>query len=827
MTACPHLDQPFNGELNETVIHDSAKRVYVGEFDSFDLPPSLLSMILWCPNCHTSTNTEVDLSETIVVCPHCDSKISLVEMLSRAPELSIDTELAGEFRDEPADLAVGTTVGHFKIQKLLGKGGFGVVYQAHDLELDRFVAIKLPRISSLSLRQTEIFVREAQAAAQLQHPNIVSVYGIGQVENLTFIVSEFIDGMTLKTWRLIEQRSPSQVATMVGKIARALQSAHAAGIVHRDIKPGNVLVDFQFEPHITDFGLAERNNNQPSLFQSGKAIGTAAYMSPEQRIGKKDQVDHRTDIYSLGVVLYELLVGKRPTTEDKQLPPESNFVPPNKIDPQLPDELSAICMKAIAQDASDRFQNCDEFASELDRFNQGLPIATLPLTRVQSLFRRFKRNRRSVALASIGFILGAILIGLYLLNLKNPSQDEKDQKALSNTNSPKISQTDEPDTDSQPTPTKTAEDPDAIRPITVRFNVSEPKCSVRIVRVDSENFRIDYENIIELQPLTTSHTGRYFQTTLNTGWHIIEVISEDGRIAEVWRRVPETPDEQPDARYRSTNWTPVNDEKIKLFPIRVEPVDEVEYIRCEGGSFFSDSAANGNIIRAAALTEIKSFLIAPTEVSLKEFVSVMGELPNEFDERDIDLDTHGDLAACNVAFLEALEYAEKVGGRLPTFEEYLFAATNRGNTKYPWGDGWIFEDWKLGKVGFPVEDKSDLGIKNLYSNVSEWTCEVTVPPWWANNRPQMKIETLQSMRGVVGGTHAFHAPVTELKEIKQSPKVYLVHPTDLSRPNPVGLGFRVYRSLTPRLDKESEAIQYYLRNEDVLTQSRTPRKENN
>lgn len=745
-------------------------------------------MNLCCPNCHNSTDTEVSLSQTIIVCPECDAQISLVDLLSQAPASFCDT-MKESSHDEEVD-QIGETIGHFQLKQILGQGGFGVVYKAHDLELDRDVAVKVPRSLAMTRRQAEIFIREAQAAAQLNHPNIVSVYEIGQAGDQVFIVSELIEGVTLKHWRQLEERTHKQIAAMVAEIAQALHVAHSEGIVHRDIKPGNILVDYLSQPHITDFGLAERNTEQPSLFQSGQAIGTAAYMSPEQRSGDKEAVDHRSDIYSLGIVLYELLTGTRPAQAHNEFTSDHRVDSPREQDATIPAEISAICMKAISQQATSRFQTSAEFADDLTRFSNGLPTKTLPPTKIQLATRAVNRNKSYLMLMGLAFLFGAIIFA----SIYQSGTDHSDGVGQNNNSL------------DQATPPNGQ--------VFVDILVTQPTCVLRSVKVNEEGNYIDYSNIVELEQHRTTQEGKVFRACLPTGWHIFEAIAPDGSIAEVWRLVPELSVDAPDAKFRSTHWKRNGRHTVILHPIQILPVDSEKYLECQAGEYRTGAVIAGTLVRIHETDQtipISKYLISPYEVSLQEYTSVMNSLPNDFPDRDIDIDANANLAMNYVSFLEALEYSERVGGRLPTIEEYQFVATNGYTSNYPWGNQWIFNSWKFGDIGTPPEDRSKIGAFNLYSNLSEWTSDVEMTKVFKEQKSNMGMdESIKTTRVVVGGTHAFAQPIEAMTECNETPQDILVHPTNGMFPNPAGAGFRVYRSLVPRFNPESKTIMHYI-----------------
>jgi serine/threonine protein kinase len=205
----------------------------------------------------------------------------------------------------------GQSLGRFELLEQVGVGSFGYVFRARDTELGRLVAIKIPRAGHLaSMEDAARFLREARSAAQLKHPGIVTIHETGQAEDGTFyLVEEFVQGTTLSA-RLKQGPVPFRdAAELIAAVCDALECAHSHGVIHRDIKPANILLDADGRPHLMDFGLAKREAEETVMTQDGQVLGTPAYMSPEQARGESHRVDVRTDIYSAGVVLYELLTG--------------------------------------------------------------------------------------------------------------------------------------------------------------------------------------------------------------------------------------------------------------------------------------------------------------------------------------------------------------------------------------------------------------------------------------------------------------------------------------------------------------------------------------
>ena len=263
-------------------------------------------------------------------------------------------------------------IGRYRIEKVLGKGGFGLVYLAHDEQLDRPVAIKVPHAKLISKPEdAEAYLAEARTVANLDHPDIVPVFDVGSTDDCPcYVVSKYIEGTDLAT-RIKQQRIKyCDAAELVATVAEALHYAHKQGLVHRDVKPGNILIDGDGKPFVVDFGLALREEN---IGKGPKYAGTPAYMSPEQARGEGHRVDGRSDIFSLGVVFYELLAGRQPFRGDTQAELFEQVTscearPLRQYDEKLPKELERICHKAMAKRASERYSSAHDMAEDLRLF---------------------------------------------------------------------------------------------------------------------------------------------------------------------------------------------------------------------------------------------------------------------------------------------------------------------------------------------------------------------------------------------------------------------------------------------------------------------------
>ncbi|MEO3822860.1 Stk1 family PASTA domain-containing Ser/Thr kinase [Actinomadura sp. B10D3] len=276
--------------------------------------------------------------------------------------------------------------GRYELETVIGRGGMAEVYRARDLRLDRVVAVKTLR-SDLARDPTfqARFRREAQSAASLNHPSVIAVYDTGEDmiadTPIPYIVMEYVDGSTLRDL-LRENRAllPDKALEITDGILRALDYSHRGGIVHRDIKPANVMLTRQHEVKVMDFGIARAMaDSAATMTQTAQVIGTAQYLSPEQARGER--VDARSDIYSTGCVLYELLTGKPPFTGDSPVAiayqhVREEPVPPSQVDPQIPQWADAIVLKAMAKEADHRYQNATEFRQEIQRVLQGQPVAS-------------------------------------------------------------------------------------------------------------------------------------------------------------------------------------------------------------------------------------------------------------------------------------------------------------------------------------------------------------------------------------------------------------------------------------------------------------------
>lgn len=301
--------------------------------------------------------------------------------------------------------------GKFRLIETVGRGSFGTVYQAIDTQLSRLVAIKLPRQGILeSEAERERFFREARSAASLNHPHIVPVYEVGGTREQPFIVSAFVNGNTLAALLAVRRFEFREVSEIVSVVANALQYAHERLVVHRDVKPSNIMLNEHGQPFLMDFGLAKRYGDS-LLTVDGQLMGTPAYMSPEQALRGGRFVDARSDIYSLGVVLYELLTGERPFQGDLQAllhqviheSPRS----PIAVDRRVPRDLAMICLKCLHKLPQDRYSTASELREDLLRHLRGESVRARPISLVERGWRWVHGRPKLTALLATGVAMAA------------------------------------------------------------------------------------------------------------------------------------------------------------------------------------------------------------------------------------------------------------------------------------------------------------------------------------------------------------------------------------------------------------------------------------
>jgi serine/threonine protein kinase len=295
-------------------------------------------------------------------------KLEQVEWLNRPIEGISTTGSCDDPKDVPGMDLPRMMAGRYRLDALIGEGGFGRVYQGFDAWLERSVAVKVPRVDRpVTVPEVDLCRLEARKVARLKHPNIVAVHDVGQDDGTCFIVSEWIDGADLASRIKGDRPSHRESLRIVAEVAEALSYAHRMGYVHRDIKPANILLDHQGQAYLTDFGIAAV---EEELLRDVKAAGTLPYMAPEQLGEDLGPVDHRADLYALGVVFYELLTGQRPFRASSPVSLREQIIvgsppPLRSIDRSIPEEFERICLRCLVKRPEDRYPGADLVAADL------------------------------------------------------------------------------------------------------------------------------------------------------------------------------------------------------------------------------------------------------------------------------------------------------------------------------------------------------------------------------------------------------------------------------------------------------------------------------
>lgn len=531
-----------------------------------------------CPNCDCEINFPEIVDESIS-CPSCGSRILVADDETQTLTVELRHQRLGD---------------RFDLISKLGKGQFGEVYKAKDLLLDRWVAIKVPFRKSLSYSQLSMIQYEAQAAAQLEHPNIVRIYEILRASSPVSgpsgdsttakkskaertiadtqtdldserkleaapgslcIVSQWIDGLSLKECLGRFKGNHHAIAKLCSTLARAIDHAHKNGIIHRDLKPANIMINREDNPFITDFGLARRDRLSADSSDDstilmvvgirGEILGTPAYMSPQQAQGLSHLVDGRTDVYSLGIILYELLTGKRPFEGGSRAllyrVLHEDIPDPRKLDKQIPHDLASICQKAAEKSPDKRYANAAEMAEDLERYLRREPIKANPWPWPRRARRWLRVNRAPIAI-TVSLLL---LVGIVL------------QAAMPNT----------------PDWWKNA--------ITIRIETEDqsPDATFFFERLDESSWLPD-----PVEPFTLGPLSHPVNTKIPPGLYRVYAWTPDGRYHQVLRTIPKSlQDLSGTANYKAFRF---DRDVAYLPPIKLfSPNERISFQKISGGNF--------------------------------------------------------------------------------------------------------------------------------------------------------------------------------------------------------------------------------------------------
>jgi serine/threonine protein kinase len=616
---------------------------------------------LKCLHCQTPLNLADETLDRDMSCPTCGSRAPLGDPTAKR---------------RPATVR---RVGRFELLEEVGRGQFGSVWRALDSKLNRIVALKTPRREVLDLHTRNMFLREANAAAALSHSNIVGVYEVFEEDGQVHIVSEFIYGDDLKLVLCGETlMGVDEIARFMMTTARAVHYAHDRGVIHRDLKPGNILVDESLQPHVTDFGLAKIASHESTLTVYGdQPVGTLSYMSPEQAAGNVHGLDCRSDVFSLGVILYEMLTRQRPfpgvSLDILDKVRHAEPVPPRQIKPDLPQGLETICLRALMKEPAERYSTAGEMAEDLQRYLNGEPTLARPLTPADIAIRWIQKNLAFAAVCMVAlFSTAAAAMSIY--NGQSGTPDAADSVEVA----PAVS--------------------NPSRPLTVQLTTDPPGAEIVFIRLD---------------PVTAMPTGKSYRpgrtpvtVSLPRADYRVVARLDDGRFHEVIRHVPMNPNANPEGfPHRLWDYR----RGIVVLPDISIPNRDVN----RGMVAFSGTAPQ--------LDPIPPFELDPMEVTIADFRrAYRGTIPGEMQISGVESDQ---VPMTGTLYDYAVAYAEMVGKRLPTEMEYEFAATNGGTTRFPWGDEEHEISDSLVSVGTIPFDRTQTEppVFGLFSNGAEMT----------------------------------------------------------------------------------------------------------
>ncbi len=322
---------------------------------------------------------------------------------------------------KPRGKQIGPALPGYEILEVIGRGGMGVVYKALHLRLDRLVALKMVLAGAhASPDELARFSIESQAVAQLQHPGIVQIYEVGEHDGLPYFSLEFVSGGSLAHKIDGKPQPMREAAEMVRELALAMREAHRRNIIHRDLKPANVLLTSDGAPKITDFGLAKRLDADSQQTHTGAIMGSPSYMAPEQAWGQTHQIGPLTDVYALGAILYEMLIGRPPfqgasVIETIELVRTEEPVPPTRLQPKIPVDLETICLKCLQKDPARRYPDANSLAEDLQRFLEDRPILARPVGTAERLTRWCRRNPKVARLTGMvaGLLVSVATVSTY------------------------------------------------------------------------------------------------------------------------------------------------------------------------------------------------------------------------------------------------------------------------------------------------------------------------------------------------------------------------------------------------------------------------------
>jgi formylglycine-generating enzyme required for sulfatase activity len=710
-----------------------------------------MAVKLQCPNpdCQASYNVDPAYLGRSTRCKKCGRAFKLGDPKDSSPAAARDGATSA-----PKELTPGMRFGgRYDVRRMLGRGGMGAVYLAHDTQLKRDVALKIPHLDVEDEYHAEVirrFLREARAAARLDHPNICPIHDVGQVDGYYYLTMAYIEGEPLSSLLAEGPLPEARAAEVVLTLARALSEAHRHGVVHRDLKPSNIQVSPCRGLVIMDFGLARGLGGEESrITKAGQLLGTPAYMAPEQVRGDVKAMGPGCDIYSLGVILYELLTGRLPFTgpviEVLAKVLTKNPDPPSRHRPGLDRQIEAICLKAMAKAPANRYATMADFATALEGYagrrdagDGRLKEAIVPGKPV--VVRGWPSRRWGLAAALGAAALLFLGVIIYVVTDRG----------------------------------------------TVKIVVNDPSA---VVRVDGEVIRID-----NLDALITLRTGIHDLEVKHGDLEVValkfsvrrggfEVVNvsyapRSEEIAQAGRpQPPTTPEPVPaveppkvaDREAPSPTPPTPKAEVAKAKPADTARPDPslktwtnslgMKFVRIQPGEFSMGSTENEDEKPPHLVKITRPFYLGDREVTQGQYQAVMGENPSHFKGSD-------DLPVEEVSWLDAVSFCNKLGEkegrtpcyridgdrvsvvagngyRLPTEAEWEYACRAGSTTRYPFGDNeaelgeYAWFDGNAGNKTHPVGQKrpNRWGLYDMLGSVWEWCQDGYDAGYYATSPP--------------------------------------------------------------------------------------------
>lgn len=653
----------------------------------------------------------------------------------------------------------------FEVHEIVGRGGMGTVYRATNSRTSADVALKvLPPAFASSPSRVARFQREAEVASKLTEAHILPVHDLLQTADGPVLVMAYVDGRDLGN--IIRQRiaiaefkppadphpwAVADVKTYVEHVLRlfdqmvaALVAIHEAGVLHRDVKPSNILVGPQGDAWLSDFGLA-RVGEDSQMTVAGEMFGTVGFSSPEQSSGDPEAVDARSDLFSLGVTIYQTLTLKLPydTQRVNELDPPAP--PLSRLQPMISRDFDAVLSKVLEPDREKRYQTSREFAEDWGRVRQGLLPTAKRIRWPQRAQRWMRRNPWIVTTSALVVVLLAIVASLI----------------------PK------------PAPSLTV-----ILP-------TKPQANAAIlIPIDAEDGSLSLRSAIH--PAGQNQSGFVF-SDVPPGNYLVEVAIDEQRFHQVYRRVPN--DSEVSGSFWHKRWRRIDEDHVELCTVRIPDAKATKGMALFEGSDNFRMGSNRLHSTSEHNRKVSPFYLGTSEVTVDEYRSVvMKHLKSAKPSRD------GHLPMTDVTLDQAIQYAEMTGRRLPNEAEYEFAATAGGTRDFPWGnDSTPVTLQSFGRTGEAPHDVTNTTppVRGLYSGVTEWTTSWGLPYPTA---PQVVIDhakrlpDFQNLRVIRGGPMSISQGLPAPRGLKDGPRNRYV----ISKNQPLpGLGFRCARSKRP------------------------------